>query len=81
MASCSKQAVALIVTLAGGVVAAQDPPPSLEQQAKRQGGRAATPCGIVVACQCQRPERTTLLALEKPRSGSGSASHRPERPQ
>lgn len=63
--------MALLVMLAGGVVTAQDRPKSVEQEAKRQVGQIATLCGTVVAYQCQRPERTSMLALEKPFSGAG----------
>ena len=54
-----------------GAVAAQDRPKSVEEEAKRQVGQIATLCGVVVAYQCQRPERTSLLALDKPLSGAG----------
>jgi hypothetical protein len=61
----------LLVTLATGTVSGQDRPKSLEQQANSQVGSIATMCGTVVAYQCQLPERTTLLALEKPFSAAG----------
>jgi TonB family protein len=60
----------LILSVAAAVVSAQAPK-SLEQQAKSQVGTIATMCGIVVAYQCQHPERTSLLALEKPFSAAG----------
>jgi TonB family protein len=66
------QRIALFfVTLAVGVVSAQGRQASLDQQAKGRVGTVATICGTVVAYQCQRPERTSLLALEKPFSAAG----------
>jgi TonB family protein len=61
----------VIVTLATGVPEAQDRPRPIEEEAKRHVGNIATLCGTVVAYQCQRPERTSLLALEKSFSASG----------
>jgi TonB family protein len=63
--------ILLIVTLTAGIVSAKDRPKSLEQQAESQVGTVATMCGTVVAYQCQRPERTSLLALDKPFTGPG----------
>jgi TonB family protein len=71
MRAIARRMTFLIVALATGAVAAQDRPKSLEQQAKSQVGTIATMCGTVVAYLCQRPERTSLLALDKPFSGAG----------
>jgi TonB family protein len=71
MKATARRLALVIVTSAAGVVDAQDRPRSLEQQAKSQVGTVATMCGTVVAYQCQRPERESLLALEKPFSAAG----------
>jgi hypothetical protein len=71
MRATARRLALLIVTSATGVADAQDRPRSFEQQAKSQVGTVATMCGTVVAYQCQRPERTSLLALEKPFSATG----------
>jgi TonB family protein len=63
---CCRRVGPLSVALAACVVEAQERPKSLEQEAKRQVGNVATLCGLVVAYQCQRPEGTSLLALDKP---------------
>jgi TonB family protein len=66
-----RRVTALIVMMAGGMGSAQDRPKSLEQEAKRQVGRVATLCGRVVGYQCRPPDRTSLLALDKPSSSAG----------
>ena len=74
MKSSARTAALLVWTLAlrmTSMIEAQGPPKSLDQEAKRQVGHTATLCGTVVAYQCERPERTSLLALEKPLSGPG----------
>ena len=74
MTSSARTAALLVWTLALAMtqmIEAQDPPKTIEQEAKRQVGHVATLCGTVVAYQCERPERTSLLALEKSLSGPG----------
>ena len=41
------------------------------EEAKRQVGHVATLCGVVVAYACERPEGTSLLALDTPPSKAG----------
>jgi protein TonB len=41
------------------------------EEAKRQVGHVATLCGVVVSYACERPEGTSLLALDTPPSKAG----------
>ena len=69
----TSRAVLLIAVFTTVVaVEAQDRPlEPIELRAKSQVGQVATICGTVVAYQCHMPDRTTLLALDKPLSSEG----------
>jgi TonB family protein len=71
MRTFTRLIAALSLILMTTIGATQSRTNTLEQEAKRQVGHVATLCGVIVAYQCRRPERTSLLALDKSFSDGG----------